>query len=45
MKKLNLGFLCSHSGSNMQAIIDNVKTGKLNANLCVVISNNLNSGA
>jgi phosphoribosylglycinamide formyltransferase 1 len=45
MKKLNLGFLCSHSGSNMQAIINNVKSGKLNANLCVVISNNLNSGA
>ena len=45
MKKLNLGFICSHSGSNMQAIINNVKSGKLNANLCVVISNNLNSGA
>ena len=45
MEKLNLGFLCSHSGSNMQAIIDNVKCGKLNANLCVAISNNLSSGA
>ena len=45
MQKLNLGFLCSHSGSNMQAIIDNAKEGKLCAELCVVISNNHNSGA
>lgn len=45
MKKLNLGFLASHSGTNMQAIIDNVKNGKLDANLCAVISNNSNSGA
>ncbi|MCL2039416.1 MAG: phosphoribosylglycinamide formyltransferase [Bacteroidetes bacterium] len=40
MIKLNLGFLASHNGSNMQAIINNVKAGKLNANLCAVISNN-----
>jgi len=40
MAKLNLGFLASHNGSNMQAIINNVKAGKLNANLCAVISNN-----
>jgi phosphoribosylglycinamide formyltransferase-1 len=45
MKILNLGFLCSHSGSNMQAIIDNVKQKKLIANLCVVISNNSNAFA
>jgi len=45
MNKLNLGFLASHSGSNMQAIIDNVKAGKLSVNLCVVISNNRNSFA
>jgi phosphoribosylglycinamide formyltransferase-1 len=45
MQKLNLGFLCSHSGSNMQAIIDNVKNGNLRAELCAVISNNQQSGA
>lgn len=45
MTKLNLGFLASHSGTNMQAIIDNVKSGNLDANLCAVISNNSNSGA
>ena len=37
---LILGFLCSHGGSNMQAIIDNIKTGKLNAKAGAVISNN-----
>ena len=45
MKELNLGFLASHSGSNMQAIIDNVKAGKLYANLCAMISNNKSSFA
>ena len=40
MNKLNLGFLVSHGGSNMQAIINNVKAGKLDANLCAMISNN-----
>jgi len=45
MQKLNLGFLCSHGGSNMQAIIETVKSKKLNAELCVVISNNPNAGA
>jgi phosphoribosylglycinamide formyltransferase-1 len=45
MQKLNLGFLCSHSGSNMQAIIDNVKNGNLYAELCAVVSNNHCSGA
>ncbi|MBQ6269794.1 MAG: phosphoribosylglycinamide formyltransferase [Bacteroidetes bacterium] len=37
---LILGFLCSHGGSNMQAIIDNIKNGKLNAKAGAVISNN-----
>ena len=45
MSILNLGFLVSHSGSNMQAIIDNVKTNNLTANLCVLISNNRSSFA
>jgi phosphoribosylglycinamide formyltransferase-1 len=38
--KLQLGFLCSHSGSNMQAIIDNVLNGALPASLCAMVSNN-----
>ncbi len=40
---LNLGFLSSHGGSNVQAIIDNVASGKLRANLCAVVSNNSNA--
>jgi len=45
MATLHLGFLASHGGSNMQAIIDACKSGQLNANPCVVISNNSNSMA
>lgn len=45
MQTLNLGFLASHSGSNMQAIINNVLAGNLNANLRALISNNSKSGA
>ena len=40
MATLYLGFLASHGGSNMQAIIDACKTGRLDAKPCVVISNN-----
>ena len=40
-----LGFLASHNGSNMQAIIDACITGKLHATPAAVISNNGNSGA
>lgn len=43
MPTLNLGFLASHSGSNVQAIIDAIKQGKLDARPCVVISNNSNA--
>lgn len=43
MPTLNLGFLASHSGSNVQAIIDAIKGGKLDARPCVVISNNSNA--
>lgn len=43
MATLHLGFLASHGGSNMQAIIDACKSGRLDAKPCVVISNN--SGA
>ncbi|MGQ9818336.1 MAG: phosphoribosylglycinamide formyltransferase [Candidatus Kapaibacteriales bacterium] len=43
MPTLNLGFLASHSGSNVQAIIDAIKQGQLDARPCVVISNNSNA--
>ena len=45
MTKLVLGFFASHGGSNMQAIIDACKSGKVNAYPGVVISNNSTSGA
>ncbi|MGA2297742.1 MAG: phosphoribosylglycinamide formyltransferase [FCB group bacterium] len=45
MALLNLGFLASHGGSNMQAIIDACKNGKLNAKPACVISNNSESYA
>jgi phosphoribosylglycinamide formyltransferase 1 len=41
----NLGFLASHDGSNMQAVIAACKTGVLNAKPAAVISNNGDSGA
>ncbi|MEO8393075.1 MAG: phosphoribosylglycinamide formyltransferase [Chloroflexota bacterium] len=42
---MKLGFLASHNGSNMQAVIDACKTGRLKAIPAVVISNNSDSGA
>lgn len=42
---MNLGFLASHNGSNMQAIIEACKSGTLSARPTVVISNNGQSGA
>ncbi len=42
---MNIGFLASHGGSNMQAIIDACKSGRLHATPAVVISNNSDSGA
>ncbi len=45
MTSLSLGFLASHGGSNMQAIIDACKAGRLDAKPCVVISNNSESFA
>ena len=44
-KKINLGFMVSHGGSNMQAVLEAISKGKLNANPCVLISNNSNSQA
>ena len=45
MGKLRLGFLASHGGSNMQAIIDACKDGRLHAEPAAVISNNSESTA
>lgn len=45
MEDLRLGFLSSHGGTNMQAIIDACRGGRLEADLCVVISNNSGSAA
>lgn len=42
---MNLGFLASGRGSNMQAIIDACKTGELQARPSVVIGNNSKSEA
>ena len=42
---MNLGFLASHNGSNMQAVIDACRAGRLAASPVVVISNNIDSGA
>lgn len=42
---MNIGFLASHNGSNMQAIIDACKSGLLKATPAVVISNNSGSWA
>ncbi|HLB31211.1 MAG TPA: phosphoribosylglycinamide formyltransferase [Gammaproteobacteria bacterium] len=40
MKKINLGFLASFRGTNLQAIIDACKSGRLTANPAMAISNN-----
>jgi phosphoribosylglycinamide formyltransferase-1 len=45
MKKLNLVALASGGGTNLQAIIDNIEKGILNAQIKAVISNNSKSGA
>lgn len=45
MNKTRLGFLASYRGSNMQAIIDACRAGRLSADPVVVISNNRDSGA
>ncbi len=45
MPTLHLGFLASHGGSNMQAIIDACRQGRLDATPRVVVSNNSESTA
>lgn len=42
---MNLGFIASGSGTNMQSIIDACKTKQLEAKPVIVISNNSKSGA
>lgn len=42
---LKLAILASHGGSNMQALIDRIADGSLNARIVLVISNNSGSGA
>ena len=44
-KKVRLGFLASGRGSNMLAILNDCKAGKLDAEPAVVISNNAGAGA
>ncbi|MCL2197797.1 MAG: phosphoribosylglycinamide formyltransferase [Defluviitaleaceae bacterium] len=39
----NIAVFASHGGSDLQAIIDGCKAGKINARVCVVISNNSGS--
>ena len=45
MRKINLVVLASGGGTNLQAIIDNIEAGKLDAQIKAVISNNSKSGA
>jgi len=45
MKELNIGFLSSHGGSNMQAVLDAIQARALQAKPCVLISNNSKSKA
>ena len=45
MSPLNLGVLASHGGTNLQAIIDACKEGRLDARVCAVVSNNSDAGA
>ena len=45
MNKLNLVALASGGGTNLQAIIDNIEKGIVNAQIRAVISNNSKSGA
>ena len=36
---VNLGVLVSGSGSNLQAIIDNIEAGRLDAKIKIIVSN------
>ena len=45
MAALRLGFLASHGGSGMAAILAAIESGALDAQACVMISNNVGAGA
>ena len=45
VKKLRLGVLASHGGTNLQSIIDSCEAAWIPAEVAVVISNNSQSGA
>lgn len=45
MKKLRVGVLASHGGTNLQSIIDSCQSNSISAQVVVVISNNSDSGA
>ncbi len=45
MTVLRIGVLASHGGSNLQAVLDAAASGRLDAIVAVVISNNRDSGA
>src|SRR4051812_12505100 len=45
MPALNLGFLASHGGTSMRAIVDALADGRLQGRACVVISNNAEAPA
>ncbi|MCJ7508389.1 MAG: phosphoribosylglycinamide formyltransferase [candidate division Zixibacteria bacterium] len=45
MRKLKLLVLASGGGTNLQAIIDSIEQGKLNAEIVAVVSNNSNAFA
>lgn len=42
---MNIAVFASHEGSDLQAIIDGCKEGRVNAKVCVVLSNNLDAKA
>ena len=44
-KKLKLAILASGSGTNLQSIIDQCQQGRLDAEICLVLSNNPGAGA
>jgi phosphoribosylglycinamide formyltransferase 1 len=43
--EMNFAFFASHTGTNMQAVMDACKTGHLLGKPCVVISNNSDAEA
>ncbi|MBN2457911.1 phosphoribosylglycinamide formyltransferase [Candidatus Woesearchaeota archaeon] len=44
MMELNIGFIASHNGTNVRAIIENIEKGALDAKAKVIITNNHDAG-